>query len=134
MTENPALITAVEKLFRQKGNSALKMAKRKILQSSRDDGALSQALWHFSKVTLRNAMPVFPALISISCEAVGGEAEKTIPFGAAIVMITGAADLHDDLIDKSFSKGPKQTVLGKFGPNTASRTGPAAASRWCVAW
>lgn len=115
MTENSALIATTEKLIHQKGTSALKMAKKKILLKSKDDDAVSQALRYFSKTTLRNVMPVFPSLISISCEAVGGKFEKTVPFGAAIVMITGAADLHDDLIDKSFSKGSKMTVLGKFG-------------------
>ena len=123
MTEASALVAVMTKIFRQKGNPALKMAKRKMLLNCKDDGAISQALRHFSKITLRNAMPVFPALISISCEAVGGEAEKTTLFGAAIVMITGAADLHDDLLDKSFSKGPKQTVLGKFGESVTVLAG-----------
>ena len=50
----------------------------------------------------------------MSCEAVGGDAEKTTPFGEAIVLISAAADLHDDVIDQSFKKGQKQTVLGKF--------------------
>jgi geranylgeranyl pyrophosphate synthase len=123
MAEAPAIVAVIMKIFRQKGNPALNMAKRKILLSCKDDDTISQALRHFSKITLRNAMPVFPALISMSCEAIGGEAEKTTPFGAAIVMITGAADLHDDILDKSLSKGPKQTVLGKFGESVAVLAG-----------
>ena len=59
----------------------------------------------------------------MSCEAVGGDVEKTTPFGEAIVLISAAADLHDDVIDQSFVKGTKQTVLGKFNAGTAILAG-----------
>ena len=45
----------------------------------------------------------------------GGSEEIAVPFGEAVFLIASAADLHDDIIDQSFSKGPKKTVLGKFG-------------------
>jgi geranylgeranyl pyrophosphate synthase len=109
--------------FKKRGGQAMKNARKKILQSFKDDSSSSQALRYFSKVTLHNVLPVFPALISMSCEAVGGETEKTIPFGEAIVLITAAADLHDDIIDKSSVKGKKQTVLGKFNFGTSLLAG-----------
>ena len=59
----------------------------------------------------------------MSCEAVGGDFEKTIPFGEAIVLISAAADLHDDVIDHSSMKGTKQTVLGKFNAGTSVLAG-----------
>jgi geranylgeranyl pyrophosphate synthase len=114
---------AIKKSFRQKGGQAMINARKKILRSFKDDSSSSQALRYFSKVTLHNALPVFPALISMSCEAVGGDAEKTIPFGEAIVLISAAADLHDDIIDKSSMKGKKQTVLGKFNLETSLLAG-----------
>lgn len=101
----------------------MKKARKNILVNFKDNSYSSQALRYFSKVTLKNALPVFPALISMSCEAVGGEAEKTVPFGEAVVLISAAADLHDDVIDQSSVKGSKQTVLGKFNTSTAILAG-----------
>lgn len=109
--------------FKQKGGPAMKNARKKMLQKFKDSSLSSQALRYFAKVTLHNALPVFPALISISCEAVGGSAEQATPFGEAIVLISSGADLHDDVIDQSFIKGSKQTVLGKFNAATAILAG-----------
>ena len=115
MTVNSCLIASMKRIFEEKGGEALNKARSAMLLSSKYGGNLSPALRHFSKVTLNNALPVFPALVSISCEAVGGDAKTAVPFGEAIVLIAGAADLHDDIIDQSLSKGPKKTVFGKFG-------------------
>ncbi len=101
----------------------MKNARKTILCNFKDDTYSSQALRYFSKVTLHNALPVFPALISISCEAVGGDCKKTTPFGEALVLISAAADLHDDVIDQSLVKGSKQTVFGKFNAATAILAG-----------
>lgn len=113
----------IKRGFRQRGGTAMKNARKKMLLNFKDDSYTSQALRYFAKVTLHNALPVFPALISMSCEAVGGDAEKTTPFGEAIVLVSASADLHDDVIDQSYVKGSKQTVLGKFNAGTAILAG-----------
>ncbi|MCW4029337.1 MAG: polyprenyl synthetase family protein [Candidatus Bathyarchaeota archaeon] len=113
----------IKKGFHQRGDEALANTQKKILSQFRDDYAISQALRYFAEVTLQGALPVFPALISMSCEAVGGDGAKVTPFGEAIVLISAAADLHDDVIDQSLSKGSKQTVLGKFGVGTTILAG-----------
>jgi geranylgeranyl pyrophosphate synthase len=122
MSQNSTLAD-IRKVLKKKGGPALKKARKTILRNFKDDKYSSQALRYFSKVTLHNALPVFPALISISCEAVGGDAEKTTLFGEAIVLISAAADLHDDVIDQSLVKGSKQTVFGKFNAATAILAG-----------
>jgi geranylgeranyl pyrophosphate synthase len=66
-----------------------------------------------------------PALISIACEAVGGNVEDTVNIGSAIVLLAGAADIHDDIIDESKIKEPYLTVFGKFGRDIAILTGDA---------
>jgi len=109
--------------FIQKGGPAMKNARKTMLLNFKDGSLTSQALRYFAKVTLHNSLPVFPALISFSCEAVGGSAEKTTPFGEAFVLISSGADLHDDVIDQSVIKGSKQTVLGKFNAATAILAG-----------
>ncbi len=87
---------------------------------------------YFSKITLQNTLPVFPALISLACEAVGGNPAKTMPFAEAIVLITGGADLHDDVIDKTFRKDANLTVLGKFGAHTAILAGDILLSQGII--
>lgn len=118
--------------FNQRGNTALEKARELILLNCKDNTDVSQALRYFSKVTLQNALPVFPALISLACEAVGGNPKKTMPFAEAIVLITGAADLHDDVIDKTFRKGPNLTVLGKFGAPVAILAGDILLSQGMI--
>ena len=64
-----------------------------------------------------------PALLSLSCEAVGGNPEVTINVAAAMVLLAGGADLHDDIIDQSVVKDSKPTVFGKFGKDLTVLTG-----------
>lgn len=66
-----------------------------------------------------------PALLAIACEAVGGNPDDTTLVGAALVLLTGAADIHDDIIDKSKMKGSKATLYGKFGKDVALLVGDA---------
>jgi len=108
-------LMAIKANIRNRGEIALENSRISILKKYNDNSCLSQALQYFSKVTLNNVLPVFPALISISCEAAKGKLENTTPLGEAIVLISAAADLHDDIIDSSTKKRGKKTVLGKFG-------------------
>ncbi len=123
ITSDTALTDAMYRTFNQRGNTALEKARESILLNCKNNTNLSKALLYFSKVTLQNALPVFPALISLACEAVGGNPKKTMPYGEAIVLITGGADLHDDVIDKTFQKGANLTVMGKFGAPVAILAG-----------
>jgi geranylgeranyl pyrophosphate synthase len=116
----------------KRGNPALEKARELILLNCKDNTDVSQALSYFSKVTLQNVLPVFPALISLACEAVGGNPTKTMPFAEAIVLITGAADLHDDIIDKTFRKGSNLTVMGKFGAHATILAGDILLSQGII--
>jgi geranylgeranyl pyrophosphate synthase len=122
MSTNPT-ITRIRRTLKQKGGLAMKNARKTIMQTFKDDSYSSQALRYFSKVTLQGALPVFPALVELSCEALCGNCEKSVSFGEAIVLISAAADLHDDVIDHSFTKGTKQTVLGRFDSATTILAG-----------
>jgi geranylgeranyl pyrophosphate synthase len=66
-----------------------------------------------------------PALLSLSCAAVGGNPEETSRLGAALVLLAGGADLHDDIIDQSTTKNGKPTVYGKFGAAVTILAGDA---------
>lgn len=125
MTSESNLVADFVDIFRRKGEDALEKARAELLESSYDGGLVSSAMKYFPRVTLREALPVFPALISLSCEAARGKPERTIGVGAALSLIVGAADIHDDVIDKSTRKYNKKTVYGKFGAGIALLAGDA---------
>ncbi len=83
---------------------------------------MRNALKDFAKSCLDYARP---ALIRLSCEAVGGDAKLASLVGEALIMICGAFELHDDIIDKSYLRGPRRrkTILGKYGVNVALLAG-----------
>jgi geranylgeranyl diphosphate synthase type I len=64
-------------------------------------------------------------LIALTCQAAHGNPNATHETGAAIVLLTAAADIHDDIIDKSKTKAGKPTALGKFGQDAALLAGDA---------
>ncbi len=116
----------------RRGKEAIEKVTNEILASFGGDEILDNALRHFVQVSMPGAMPIFPALISLSCEAVGGNPKDTIEVGAAILLIAGAADVHDDIIDNSLTKGSKQTVFGRFGKETTLLVGDALLMRGMV--
>jgi geranylgeranyl pyrophosphate synthase len=115
MTLYSSSIKKMKSIVDQRGGEALRKARVEILSKFPGNDAVSEALKYFADVTLRKALPVFPALISLSCEAAEGSIEKTPSIGAAVILIAGAADLHDDIIDGSVTKGNNRTVFGKYG-------------------
>jgi geranylgeranyl pyrophosphate synthase len=66
-----------------------------------------------------------PSLLSLTCEAAGGEPQSTTPVAVALTLISGAIDIHDDIIDQSKTKNGKPTVHGKFGKDIALLVGDA---------
>lgn len=126
---NPTLINSLKKIVDQRGKEALERARADLCSSFPGDDNVSMALRYFGETTLKGVLPVFPALISLSCEMVGGRTEKTISIGSAIILIAGAADIHDDVIDESPLKGSKRTVYGKFGKDVALLAGDVLLTR-----
>jgi geranylgeranyl diphosphate synthase type I len=112
------ILTEMEQL----GRKACEIAKEAIIKEKFEHEPLGEAISYFMK-EWRNFQ--HPALLAIACEAVGGEPEKTTLVGAALVLLTGAADIHDDIIDKSKVKGAKATLYGKFGEDLSILVGDA---------
>lgn len=104
------------------GRGSYEIAKETIIKEKFEYNPLNEALSYFMQ-GWRNFH--HPALLAIACEAVGGEPEKTTLIGAALVLLTGAADIHDDIIDKSKTKGPRATLYGKFGEDLSILVGDA---------
>ncbi len=125
MNNEQELMETVKGFIEEKGRKAVDMAKLEILNSKYDGGAVSSALEYFAKSILQGGMPVFPALLSLCCEAVGGKNNKVTDIGAALIIIAAAADIHDDVIDQSKTKYSRKTVFGKFGAEVAVLAGDA---------
>jgi geranylgeranyl pyrophosphate synthase len=104
------------------GQESLQFSKNYILKEKIDYKPLSDALEYFFEQWFD---VLHPTLIALSCEAVGGNKNETVKIGAAIVLLAGAADLHDDIMDKSVNKGSNPTVFGKFGQDITILAGDA---------
>jgi geranylgeranyl pyrophosphate synthase len=102
-------------IIEKRGNTALAEASRQILQLGHDGSRISEAMKYYAKTIFPKVLPIFPALIHLSCEVVGGDPEKTNSVATAMMFITASGDIHDDIIDKSTHKYGKKTVLGKYG-------------------
>lgn len=109
-------------IFKERGHEALELARQLMRQEKMEFKPLQDALRYFME---RWNDILHPALLSLACEAVGGNPKSTIHIGAAIVMLAGGADIHDDIIDQSTTKGGKTTVFGKFGKDIAILAGDA---------
>lgn len=112
----------VKALLWEKGQSALEIAKQTVKREKIPSEPIKDSLNYF--IDSWNDV-VHPALLALSCEAVGGKAEKTTQIGVAYILLAGGADIHDDIIDESSVKYSKKSVLGKFGKDIAILTGDA---------
>lgn len=110
-------------IFRRRGKTALEIAEDTMLNQTSIDRPVREAL----ELLLRENRQyvLHPALISLTCEAVGGNPKEISLICASIVLIACAFDIHDDIMDQSTVKGQKQTVLGKFGMDIALLAGDA---------
>ena len=73
--------------------------------------------------------PLTPALMSLSCEAVGGRPERTYNAALAMSLMNLSVYLWDDIIDKASLKSFKPTLFGKFGEGTALIVGGLATAK-----
>jgi len=60
-----------------------------------------------------------PALISFSCQAVGGQTNVADDASLMVTLMGAGLGIHDDIIDRSFSKHFRMTVLGSHGVDDA---------------
>ena len=112
----------VRKLFDERGAKVLEEAAADILREKIECVEAKEALSHFMS-HWRDV--VRPSLISLACEAVGGDPSITAPIGKSLTLLSGATDIHDDIIDKTMMKEKRKTVVGRFGGDIALMAGDA---------
>jgi geranylgeranyl pyrophosphate synthase len=73
--------------------------------------------------------PLTPAIMSLSCEAVGGQQDETHEAALAMSLMNLSFYIWDDIIDKAPIKFFKQTLSGKFGEGVALIVGGLASAK-----
>jgi len=117
------MMEQVEKILSERGSRALEEARNQILQEEIECKEVREALTYFMSEYWHDVFG--PTLLSLSCEAVGGDPNITTPIAVPMILISGAIDIHDDIIDQSKFKWLRPTVFGKFGKDIALLVGDA---------
>jgi geranylgeranyl pyrophosphate synthase len=126
MNETPSqeeITEQVQQLLEERGRKTLEMARKTVLEEKIESKEVQEALKYFMTEYWHDTAR--PALLSLTCEAVGGDPDITTPIAIPMSLISGAIDIHDDIIDQSKSKWSRPTVYGKFGENVALLVGDA---------
>ena len=108
-----AILTERAKIFDQSLNGNLSHHEPKIIYDA--------IRW----IPLSGGKRLRPTLTMLSCEAVGGIPEKTIPLGVALEYLHNSTLIHDDIIDKDKWRRGLQTTHEKFGLPIAIIAGDA---------
>jgi geranylgeranyl pyrophosphate synthase len=116
-------VEQIQQIFKKRGAKVLKKAEKTMLSEKIESKQVNDALSYFMKKYWLDTTR--PALLSLFCEAVGGKAEATEPIAVSAILTSGAADIHDDIIDGSKVKEAGPTVYGKFGKEIALLAGDA---------
>jgi geranylgeranyl pyrophosphate synthase len=113
MSNLDSLKLEIDAFLRAYGLRGYRIARSKVLKDKRIESPIRQVL----KFLIEECWPdvQHPALIAMACEAVGGKPEAPDEVSAGIVLLAGAADMHDDIVDKSKIKGTSPTAYAKFG-------------------
>ncbi len=122
MATGKKLVLQARDLLFERGQKGLDVARQIMNQEEIAYKPLKDAIDYFM-ASWQDV--VHPALLSLACEAVGGNPKDTINVGAAFVLLAGGADLHDDIIDDSPVKNSKPTTFGKFGKDLTILAGDA---------
>lgn len=106
----------------KRSKKGLEYAKQTLRAEKINNPKMREALEHY--IANWNDF-THPGLVSIACEAVGGDLDDVVLTQAGIAMMAAAFDVHDDIIDKSKAKNKIPTVYGKFGAEVALLLGNA---------
>jgi len=115
--EKERIIEEVQKLLEERGRKPLEIVRKAILEEEIESKEVKEALHYFITEYWHDLAR--PTLMSICCEAVGGDPNATIPFAVPLSLISGALDIQDDIIDQSRKKHGRPTVYGKYGKEIA---------------
>jgi geranylgeranyl pyrophosphate synthase len=120
--KNEKLMPQIIGLLEDRGSKSLDQARRRLLMVKVETAKARAALEHYAKNWNDT---IHPAILSLSCDAVTEEVTDVKDMQVIILFLTAAMDIHDDVLDKSKTKGGKVTIYGKFGEDLAILIGDA---------
>jgi geranylgeranyl pyrophosphate synthase len=123
INSNAELLKQMEKIFEERGRDTFNLARNIIFQEKSECEEVTEALAYFMKEYWSDL--VRPTLLSLGCEAVGGDPKITTFIAVPMMLISCGIDIHDDLIDESKIKHGRVTLYGKFGRNISLLVGDA---------
>jgi len=105
------LNTTLEKIFVSRGSEPLGAASLEALEGvkARETVETISYLMSYWRDHLRST------LLSLACEAVGGNPRLAQRVSVPLILVCGAFDVHDDIIDNSKLKNSRLTVFGQSG-------------------
>ncbi len=121
MTVNQDIETFTQ-IIEKNGRAIMDRAILQVLNADYDAGKVSKAAKHHTTF-LRKVAPVFPALVNLSSQAVGGKYLNPTGVGAALTLFVEASNIHDDIIDETALKHNRKTSYGRFGINISILAG-----------
>jgi len=121
--EGENVLKKIQMLLQEKGVQALEESRKAMLEENIKSKRVREALNYFMTTYWQDLTR--PTLLSICCEAVGGDPKKVRPFAIPLSLIGGALDIHDDIIDQTKVKNNLPTVYGKYGYKIALLTADA---------
>jgi heptaprenyl diphosphate synthase len=105
------------------GSEAVEQARKVILGESFEDRVVSHALRYFICDYWNDHTT--PTLLLLSHDSVNGKSDCLTSVAVPLILINGAIDIHDDVVDRSEKKDGRPTVYGKFGEEIALLIGDA---------
>jgi len=122
ISKNEKIIEKIVNILQERSAKSVDIAKKLILSERRECKEINEAFKYYVKNWNDY---IHPGLISVACEAVNENPDKSIPIQVAVLLLTAAFDIHDDIIDGSKTKYGRSTLFGKFGKDIALLVGDA---------
>jgi len=127
------LAEQIQRLLHDRGTETFKKVQKMILEERFECREIREALKHFLSYK-RGGFLIRPTLISLGCEAVGGNTKTVTEIAAPLVLMSGGMDIHDDIIDRSKTQNSSLTVFGKYDKDVALLAGDALLFKGLISW
>lgn len=115
-----SLMKKALKLLEIKSERAIKKTKTEMLSIDVEDKRLREAIRYYAH-NLDDSL--HPGILAIAYESIGKHVNEPVEIQVAMLFLTSAVDIHDDVIDESYTKNGRPTIFGKFGRNIALLVG-----------
>lgn len=123
----------INELFEKEGKETFEKVQKAIFEENIECQEVQDAIKHFLSYR-RSGFFIRPTLISLGCEAVGGNTKAVLDIAVPLVLMSGGMDIHDDILDNQKSQDSRLTVFGRFNKDIALLAGDALLFKGLISW